>query len=55
MTNEQRQQLQHLKHEINQPKGILIDLLRRIEAISPAQGEKFARIIGRLEAFQNSK
>ncbi len=55
MTKEQRETLEHLKAEINRPKERLIDLLRQIEEISPSQGKKLGGIIGRLEAFQNSR
>lgn len=53
MTKSQREELKRLKSEISQPKSRLLDLLRRVEQISPSQGDQLARIIGRLEDWQN--
>lgn len=53
MTNEQRRELVRLKSEVSQHKGRLLDILRRVEAISPRQGEQLARILSRLEDWQN--
>ena len=54
MTKQQREKLKRLKSELSFPKSRLISLLQDIESISPAQGEKLARIIARLEDFQNA-
>lgn len=53
LTKQQAEELKHLKHELSQPKSRLIDIARRIEAISPRQGEMLGKIIARLEDFQN--
>jgi hypothetical protein len=53
MTNQQREELKHLKREASSPKSRLIDLIRRIEAISPREGEKLSKIVARLEDWQN--
>lgn len=53
MTKEQREELKHLKAEISQPKHQLLDIIRRIEAISPKQGEQLARLVAQIENFQN--
>lgn len=52
MTKDRKTELKHLVNECNSPKGRLMELLRRIEAISPPQARKLERIIGRLEAWQ---
>ena len=53
MNKQQRTELARLKSEINQPKHRLIDILSRIEEISPRQAEMLGKIIGRLEDFQH--
>jgi hypothetical protein len=52
MTKDQREELQHLKREANSPKSELIDLIRKIEAISPKEAEKLTKIVGKLENWQ---
>jgi len=51
---EKREELQHLRGEVNHPKHELITLARRIEEISPRKARTLDSIIGRLEAWQNS-
>jgi hypothetical protein len=53
MTKDQREELAHLKREISQPKHQILDILRRVESISPSQGEQLGRILARLEDWQN--
>lgn len=45
--------LLHLKKECSQPKTRLLDILRMLRSIDPAQADKLGRIIGRLEDWQN--
>ena len=52
MTSEQRREVERLKRELSQPKRLLIDTYRKMEALSPAQARKLDAIIARLEAFQ---
>ena len=53
MTKEQREELKHLKSEVSSPKHKLIDILSSVESISPKQADQLARIIARLEDWQN--
>lgn len=53
MTKEQREELAHLKREINSPKRDLIDILRRVERLSPREAAKLETIIGKLESWQS--
>jgi hypothetical protein len=53
VTKDQREELKHLKSEVSQAKHRLLEILRRVESISPAQGNQLSRIIGRLEDWQN--
>jgi hypothetical protein len=53
MTKEQREELRHLKSEVNSPKSRLIDILSKLEQISPSQAKQLGQIIGRLEHWQN--
>lgn len=55
MTAQEKQELKSLKSCINSPKHELLQLCRKVEAISPRQGEELSRIIGRLEWWQNKK
>ena len=52
MTKQQREDLMHLKREVNSPKSELIDLIRKIEEISPREAEKLSKIVGKLESWQ---
>jgi hypothetical protein len=52
MTNQQREELQHLKREANSPKSDLIDLIRKIEEISPKEAENLTKIVAKLESWQ---
>jgi tetrahydromethanopterin S-methyltransferase subunit G len=54
LTEKQASELQHLKHEINQAKSRLIDIVRKMESIKPSEAAKLGKIIGRLEHFQNT-
>lgn len=53
MTKEQREALAHLKHEVSSPKHDLLNILRQVENLSPAQASKLDWIIGLLENWQN--
>lgn len=53
MTKEQREELRFLKSEANSPKRDLMDLIRRIEAISPRDAAKLESIVGKLESWQH--
>lgn len=53
MTQDDRDELTFLKREVNPIKSDLMDILRKVEAISPSQAAKLERIIGNLEAWQN--
>jgi hypothetical protein len=48
MTKKQREELKHLIDEINAPKSRIMELMDRIEAISPARARRLGRIIGKL-------
>ena len=52
MKKEQREELQHLKREVNAPKHDLIGILRRVENVSPTQARALRRILERLEYWQ---
>jgi hypothetical protein len=52
MTNDQREELAHIKREANSPKSDLIDLIRKLEVISPKEAEKLSKIVGKLENWQ---
>lgn len=54
-TKIQRAELKAWKSSINSPKHDLIQIMRKIDAISPRQGEELGRIIGRLESWQNKR
>jgi hypothetical protein len=54
MTNKQREELRHLINEVNSPKSRIMELMDRIEAISPSRARELGRIIGRLEHWQRS-
>lgn len=49
-----RDEIEFLKHEANQIKSRLIDIERRLEPLSVKEADRLSRIIGRLEAWQNS-
>jgi hypothetical protein len=53
MTKTQREELKHLKSEAGSAKSRLIDLVRKVEAISPSQAEQLSKISARLEDWQN--
>ena len=55
MTKVQREELKHLKSEVNSPKHDLMRIMRRIDEISPRQGDEMGKIIGRLEWWQNKR
>lgn len=54
MTKKQREELRHLISEVNDPKSRIMELMDRIEAISPARARKLGRIIGKLEHWQRA-
>jgi hypothetical protein len=53
MTKQQKEMIKQLKAEINSPKHRLLEILRRIEEISPSESDKMGRIIWKLEVWQN--
>lgn len=53
MTKLQAEELKRLKGEINQHKSRLLEIARKVSAISPRQGEQLGSILGRLEDWQN--
>jgi molecular chaperone GrpE (heat shock protein) len=53
MTNTERQKMKALKHEISHPKRELLRVVAEMEAMSPRQAEQLAKIVARLEDFQN--
>ncbi|MES2688080.1 MAG: hypothetical protein V4706_14755 [Pseudomonadota bacterium] len=55
MTAADRKKLADLKREINQHKSRLLDIARRVEGVSPRQGEQLLRILARLEDWQNRR
>ena len=54
MTKEQREEIRSLKMSANSPKSDLLALAATIGDISESQADKLYRIIGQLEAWQNS-
>lgn len=54
MTNQQKEELAHLKSEATKAKTILSELVRDIEKISPAQARSLGLIVGRLEHWQHT-
>lgn len=49
-----QQQIREIKAGINPVKSALIGVLRQLEPLSKKESARLARIIGRLEAWQNS-
>jgi hypothetical protein len=52
MKKKQKEELDRLRHAINEPKSRLIEILRQMEPLNRAAAWKLSRAISRLEAAQ---
>ena len=49
-----KEKVDEIKHNVNEPKSRLIRILSKLEEINPKEAEKLSKIIMKLEAWQNS-
>ena len=51
-TAEKQSKIAQIKSEVNSPKHRLIDIVRKLEEISPREAGKLNTLIGKLEDWQ---
>ena len=49
-----KEKVDEIKHDVNEPKSRLIRILSKLEEINTKEAEKLSKIIMKLEAWQNS-
>jgi hypothetical protein len=55
LNEDKNEEIEKAKMDCNRPKSELIKIWRKISEINPVKAEKLDKIIGELEAWQNTK